>query len=142
MATLFRCRLPPSATAPTSQSTAAANPIHDPAGDERIINANIGGWRRVLLTAVLTLIVVLYFISRRILPGGAFAGRTVRPRVQILGAPPGRHRILLVQVGGGFLSLPKARASRSRRSARITDLDEAAALIGQLGGDQRAMAAF
>jgi flagellar protein FliO/FliZ len=137
-------------TAPTSQSAAAANPIHRSSASGTSgssTSTETSGWHVAFsLAAVLTLIVILYFISRRILPGGAFAGSSSTSRaVQILARTPlgPKHRILLVQVGRRILVIAESPGQPLSTLCQITDPDEAAALIGQLGGDQRgAMTAF
>jgi flagellar biogenesis protein FliO len=92
------------------------------------------------------LIVILYFLSRRILPGGAFAGSPSAARaIQILARTPlgPKHRILLVQVGRRILVIAESPGQPLSTLCQITDPDEAATLMGQLGGDQRgAMTAF
>ena len=140
----------PAQTASTTQSTAAANPIHRSSASGTSGSStptDTSGWQVAFsLAAVLALIVILYFISHRILPGGAFAGSASASRaIQILARTPlgPKHRILLVQVGRRILVIAESPGQPLATLCQITDPDEAAALIGQLGGDQRsAMATF
>ncbi len=146
--------LPAIAPAQVATTQRASNPIHrsgasNDSGVSSTAAEGSSGWQVALsLAAVLGLIVVLYWISRRILPGGAFgsgASASASRAVQVLGRTPlgAKHRILILQVGRRLLIVAESTGQPLTTLCQITDPDEAAALIGQLGGDQRsAVAAF
>ena len=141
--------MPASAPAQTAATQSSANPIHRSsspvASSDSTSTESTSGWQVALsLAAVLVLIVGLYWISRRILPGGSFGNASSRA-VQVLGRTSlgGKHRILILQVGRRILIVAESSGQPLNTLCQITDPDEAASLIGQLGGDQRgAMAAF
>jgi flagellar biogenesis protein FliO len=84
-------------------------------------------------------------VSRRILPGAAFGAASSSRAIQVLSRAPigGKHRILVLQVGRRILIVAESGGQPLSTLCQITDPNEAAALIGQLGGDQRgAMAEF
>jgi flagellar biosynthetic protein FliO len=94
------------------------------------------GNSRVLMSlgAVLGLIVLMYWISRRVLPLGRFGPGS--RAVQVLGRTSisSKQRLLIVQVGRRVLVLADS-GQRLNTLCEITDPDEAAALIGQLQGE-------
>jgi len=89
------------------------------------------------LAAVLALIVLLYFASRRFLPRAALAKHGGGGAVQVLArtAISPKQRIILLQVGRRILVVADGGASLATL-AEITDADEAAALVGQLQSDK------
>jgi flagellar biosynthetic protein FliO len=135
--------------AQVASSQPASNVIHRSSGggaSSQSAYPQTSGWQVALsLAAVLGLIVALYWVSRRILPGGAFAAGSSSRAIQVLHrtALGPKHRVMLVQVGRRILVIAECAGQPLTTLCQITDPDEAAALIGQLGGDQRgAMAAF
>ena len=89
------------------------------------------------LAAVLALIVVLYFASRRFLPRSALVKHGGGGAVQVLArtAISPKQRILLLQVGRRILVVADGGSSLATL-AEITDADEAAALIAQLQSEK------
>jgi flagellar biosynthetic protein FliO len=143
------------AGAVSAQSTQPATPLPTPApaaqsesnlirrtatsapdGSSRATLPISPGNSRVLMSlgAVLGLIILMYWISRRVLPRGRF-GPGARA-VQVLGRTSisSKQRLLIVQVGRRVLVLADS-GQRLNTLCEITDPDEAAALIGQLQGE-------
>ena len=93
----------------------------------------------VSLGAVLGLIVLMYWASRRVLPRHALGGGT--RTVQVLARAPlsAKHRVVLLQVGRRVLVVAEGSATQPLNTlCEITDPDEAAALIGQIRSEQSA----
>jgi flagellar biogenesis protein FliO len=91
------------------------------------------------LAAVLGLIALMYWASRRMMPG-RFVGEGGGIRaVQVLARAPlsPRHRVVLLQVGRRVLVVAEGTGQQPLNTlCEITDPDEAAALIGQVRSEQ------
>jgi flagellar biogenesis protein FliO len=120
----------------TTPATSATQPAAKSIG-------NAGGSLRVVvsLAAVLGLIVLMYWASRRLIPRGALSAGSTRA-IQVLARAPisPRQRVLLLQVGRRILVVAEGGGGGQPLSTlcEITDPDEAAALIGQIRGEQAA----
>ncbi len=138
------------AQAQTASTTQHANPIHRSSSDldshHSTSAEGANGWQVALsLAAVLGLIIGLYWVSRRVLPGGMFGNAATTRAIEVLARAPlgSKHRALIVQVGQRILVIAESPGQPLSTLCQITDPNEAASLIGQLGGDQRgAMSAF
>jgi flagellar biogenesis protein FliO len=123
------------ANAQATQPAAAAGEIRRSASASSASNSSGPSATRVALSlaAVLALIVVLYFTSRRFLPRSALAKHGGGGAVQVLArtAISPKQRIILLQVGRRILVVADGGATLTTLS-EITDANEAAALIGQL----------
>ena len=122
---IHRAGASPSATQPTS-----ARSISNSTSPLRIA---------LSLGAVLGLVVLMYWASRRMLPRHAFGGGT--RAIQVLARAPlsAKHRVVLLQVGRRLLVIGEGSAAQPLNTlCEITDPDEAAALIGQIRGEQSA----
>ena len=138
------------AGAQTSQPSSAAGVIHraaapastsPPASSSSKSLADSTGTLRVVfsLTAVLALVVLMYWASRRVLPRHALAGET--RAIQVLARAPvsPKHRVVLLQVGRRVLVVAEGSGPQPLNTlCEITDPDEAAALIGRVSGEQSA----
>src|SRR5439155_12272344 len=105
-----------------------------------------GGTFRVVLSlgAVLGLILLLYWASRRLMPRGAFAMTGSRAAVEVLArtAVSPRNKILLLRVGRRILVVGEG-GQQLTTLCEITDPDETATLLGQIrGGEQSASKSF
>ena len=118
-------------SSPTTQQTASA---------KKDANDGASGFRVALsLAAVLGLIVLMYWAGRRFMPRGALVGGGTRA-IQVLARSPlsPRHRIVLLQVGRRVLVVAEGGGGQPLSTlCEITDPDEAAALIGQIRGEQQ-----
>jgi flagellar biogenesis protein FliO len=117
-------------------STATSQPSSAKAVDD-----SIGTFRVLLsLAAVLGLIVLMYWASRRMLPRGAFGGGgTAAIRVLGRASISAKHRVVLLQVGRRVLVVAEGAGAQPLNTlCEITDPDEAAALIGQIRSEQSA----
>jgi flagellar biogenesis protein FliO len=119
-------RTSPAAAATQASSAQSAN---NGAGATRVVFS---------LAAVLGLILLLFWASRRMLPRGAFsAGGT--QAIQILARAPlsPRHRVVLLQIGRRIVVVAEGGGGQHVSTlCEITDSDEAAALIGQIRAEQ------
>ena len=89
------------------------------------------------LAAVLGLITLLYWGSRRVMPAAAGAGRPTQA-VQVLSRTrlSGKQKILLIQVGRRLLVVGDS-GQQLNTLCEIDDAEEAAALIEQVSGASR-----
>jgi flagellar biosynthetic protein FliO len=88
------------------------------------------------LSAVLGLILLMYWATRRLLPRSAFASGD-SAAVQVLARSPvsPRTRVVLLRVGRRILVVGES-GQQMTTLCEITDPDEAAALLGQIRGEQ------
>jgi len=124
-------------SAPGSPNAAASSQPSPSSISKSVTDA--GGALRVglSLAAVLGLILLMFWASRRLLPRRAFdAGSQA---VAVLARTPlsPRHRIVLLRVGKRILVVGES-GQQLTTLCEITDADEAAALLGQIRGEQTA----
>jgi flagellar protein FliO/FliZ len=115
-----------SAPAPAANAAATSNQASSPPGIAQVA---------LSLTAVLGLIVLLYWASRRFLPRSALGQPTRAIQVLARTAISPKQRILLLQIGRRMLVVGDSGQSLSTL-CEITDPDEAAALLGQVQGEK------
>ena len=97
----------------------------------------VGDGVRVIgsLAAVLGLIVLMYWGTRRMLPQSALGGSSGVIRVLARTHLSPKQKILLIQVGRRVLVVADGGSGQLNTLCQIDDPDEAAALIGQVHGE-------
>ncbi len=137
------------ALAQTSQPSAGlihragSSATSQPAG-AKATPGDIGTFRVVLsLAGVLALIVLMYWASRKLMPRHGFGGGSAAIRVLARTPLSPKHRVVLLQVGRRVLVVAEGTGPQPLSTlCEITDPDEAAALIGQIRGEQAGSKSF
>ncbi|MEO6436587.1 MAG: flagellar biosynthetic protein FliO [Tepidisphaeraceae bacterium] len=128
--------------ASTAAPEALANPIKrgSPASSQKTSPppSMMGGALRVAgsLAAVLGLIGLMYWGTRRLLPGSAMGRSSGAIHVLARTHLSPKQKILVIQVGRRVLVVGDGGGGQLNTLCEIGDPDEAAALIGQIQGEQ------